>query len=382
MRTRSTTSNLTGRRVWLRRGGPRNPQFPGRDHHVRLTKLGLAAAYETFVTVSPHMSAIWTDLFESMLIQGSDLRWAGSGPGVGRDARIAYSSLFGRYMARAYLTSHEGVRVLVPLEVAKRRFQGTRFSIKKDPPGRGLLADWIGLDGRGLVIAEAKGTYDVGRKTWRGPSSCPTILRTAIGQAGRTAVYGRSSGSQRKLPAKRWAIASRWGTAGNPMIEPTLLAWDSGDQSLNAKDYRGLSTLLLRADGAGVVRGLGHQGAAATLLRGVMPTYMDRFGETSIAGSMLEPGFAAVAGPFGVLPLRDERDFDLANASLDLGIPIAIASMSARYLENVIGAAFFAREGTAWEAYGIDADERLASQGGLTVSWPLNGTRSVRGARD
>ena len=327
------------------------------------------------------MSAIWTDLFESMLVQGSDLRWAGSGPGVGRDARIAYSSLFGCYMARAYLTSHKGVRVLVPLEVAKRRFKGTRFSIEKEPAGRGLEADWIGLDSRGLVIAEAKGTYDVGRRTWRGLSSRPAILRTAIGQAGRTAVYAWSPGSRRKLPAKRWAIASRWGTAGKPQIEPTLFAWDSGGRSLKEEDYLDLSALLLRADGAGVLHGLGHQQAAAALSRGAMPKDMDRFERLPDVGSRHWPGFAAVAGPFGVRPLRDRSDFDLANGALDLGIPIAIASMSARYLANVIRNVSRALEGTAQEDADFRFVERFGSQGGLTVSWPINGTRSVRGAR-
>ena len=90
------------------------------------------------------MAAIWTDLFHSIMVPDSScLRRRGDGPGIGRDARIAYSSLLGRYMARAYLTEREGVRVLVPLDVAKRYFQRTPrtpYVIKKDPPGRGLEA--------------------------------------------------------------------------------------------------------------------------------------------------------------------------------------------------------------------------------------------------
>ena len=370
MTTRSTTTSSTGRRVWLRRGGLGNPQVVGKCHYVHLAKLGQAAARETFVTISPHMASIWTDLFESMLVPGRDLRWVERGPGVGRDARIAYSSLLGRYMARAYLTSHEGVRVLVPLERAKRKFEGTRFSIVKDPPGRGLEADWIGLDSRGLVIAEAKGTYDVGRKSWRGPSSRPAILQTAVGQAGRTAVYARSLWSRRELPAKRWAIASRWGTARKPKIEPTLLAWDPGENTLSEEDYLELSAILLRADAAGVVYGLGHPEAAATLSRGAMPRGMNRFGGTRVAGWELEPGFATVAGPFGVQPLRNERDSGLASAALELGIPIAIASMSADYLESVLRNVNWAKQGIAPEHDGIHAEERLASHGGLTVRWP------------
>ena len=53
-----------------------------------------------------------------MLVEDCGLRWAGGGPGVGRDAPIAYSSLLGRCMARAYFTSQEGRAWLVP----SRRF--------------------------------------------------------------------------------------------------------------------------------------------------------------------------------------------------------------------------------------------------------------------
>ena len=109
-----------------------------------MSVIGNAAARETLVTATPHMAAIWTDLFQSLILPGSELRWRGAGPGVGRDARIAYSSLLGRYLARAYLTEHEGVRVLVPLDVAKRQFQRTPYVIEKDSPSRGLEADWIG----------------------------------------------------------------------------------------------------------------------------------------------------------------------------------------------------------------------------------------------
>ena len=60
-----------------------------------MSVIGNAAARETLVTATPHMAAIWTDLFQSLIVPGSELRWRGAGPGVGRDARIAYSSLLG-----------------------------------------------------------------------------------------------------------------------------------------------------------------------------------------------------------------------------------------------------------------------------------------------
>ena len=125
-------------RVWLRQGGLTNPWPHGSCHGVRLTEVGIAAARETLVTATPHMAAIWTDQFESMVVPACDLQWADNGPGIGRDARIAYSSLLGRYMARAYLTDHAGIRVLVPLDVAKRCFIGSPYLIQKDLLAGGL----------------------------------------------------------------------------------------------------------------------------------------------------------------------------------------------------------------------------------------------------
>ena len=273
-------------------------------------------------------------------------------PGIGRDARIAYSSLLGRYMARAYLTEHEKVRILVPLDVAKRWLRGTLYGIGKDRPSRGLEADWIGLDDSGLVIVEAKGTFDNGVKTWRGPYSRPQILQTAINQVERTAVFQQFS--SQKLPAKRWAIASRWGTEANDR-ESTLMAWDPEEDRMGKDDYQLLAKSLIRADLRGVLRGLGHSDAAIKL--GVFePSEHDRLGlsptldnfrardsdlEPSdrapgdlwirVGGHLIEPGFAATVGPFGVQPLFDENDIKQVRTALDRNLKVAVASLSSRY---------------------------------------------------
>ena len=99
----------------------------------------------------------------------------------------------------------------------------------------------------------------------------------------------------------------------------------------------------------GVVRGLGHLEDAATLSLGAMPQDLDRFRKLTTAGPWLEPGFAAVAGLFGVRPLRGGRDLNLANGAVDLGIPIAIASMSARYVANVIEEGYWLQDAATLE---------------------------------
>ena len=128
--------------VWLRRCSDRQPDPPGCWRALSLRDIGAAAARETLLTRTPHMAAIWTDLFQSLLATSLMLRWSGAGAGVGRDAKIAYSGLLGRHLARAYLTSHEGVRVLIPLDLAKKPLENHGYSIRKDPLGQGYEADW------------------------------------------------------------------------------------------------------------------------------------------------------------------------------------------------------------------------------------------------
>ena len=117
-------------RVWLRLCGPSNPWPHGSWHGVQLTEVGIAEARETLVTETLSMAATWSDLFESMVVPGCELRWADYGPGIGRDAHISYSGPLGRYMARACLTEQAGIRVLAPLDVARRWFIGNPYLIR------------------------------------------------------------------------------------------------------------------------------------------------------------------------------------------------------------------------------------------------------------
>ena len=325
--------------------------------------IGNAAARETLVTATGHVAAIWTDLFKSLLARTSELRWLGEGPGIGRDARIAYSSLFGRYLARAYLTEFERVHLLVPLDVAMRRLQGTGYAIQRLPSSRGLQADWIGFDDSGLVIVEAKGTFDKTKKAWRGPWSAPEIMRTAINQARRTRIVRLRPYCN--LPATRWAIASRWATQGN-LREPTLLAWPvcgSKDDRLEEDDYERLAKALVRADHDAVISGLGHQLEFEEAMdRGSEGAY--RAPEElriNIGDHPIEFGYSAMIGPAGIIPLRSERDLRHIDRAREFSYSFAVASLSYRYVRTV-------SQRPTWidETHTTDRSSRRA---GLTVAW-------------
>ena len=319
------TSNLK-RRTWLRLVSRSDPVGRGSWHEHHLYRIGNAAARETLLTATHHMAAIWTSLFRGMLANGTELRWLRDGPGVGRDARTAYSSLLGRYLAREYLCANEGVSVLVPVDVVSRRMKGTPYAIAKQPHNsRGLMADWIGLDVAGrLIIAEAKGSFDTGIRPWHGPS-VPSVFRTAIDQATRTVVY---SGA-RPLPARRWAVASRWATETNGR-DPTVLAWCRDANSLSQDDYLGLAQLLLDCDLRAALRSLGHGDRLEKLTRS--ESFERVPGDTllRVRDVAIPPGFAAIAGPFGFRPVRIQADIEaLRPAFTDQRSPqIVIASLS------------------------------------------------------
>ena len=311
------------------------------------------------------MAGIWTDLFKSMLAQTHELQWLGEGPGIGRDARIAYSSLLGRYLARAYLTEFERVHVLVPLDVAIGRLRRTGYAIHRLPSSRGLQADWIGFDDSGLVIVEAKGTFDKIKKAWHGPWSAPEIMRSAINQATRTRVVRLRPYCD--LPATRWAIASRWATEDNQR-EPTLLAWPvrgSKDDRLDEEDYRNLAKALVRADHDAVISGLGHPLA--------LDEAMDRRSEAAyrapedfqldIGDRPIELGYPAMIGPSGIIPLRSERDRQYIDRVRELNYSFVVASLSYRYVMRV-------SQRAPWidETYTTDLASRRA---GLTVVWRI-----------
>ena len=364
--------SASSRSVWLRRGNSSDPDFyaPAQCSDFELAVIGNAAARETFVTATSHMAAIWTDLFQSIITPRPQLRWLGDGPGVGRDARIAYSSLLGRYMARAYLTERERVRILVPLDEAKRRLERTSYVIEKDPPGKVHEADWIGLDNKGLVIVEAKGRFDDGDKVWSGPYRRPKILETAIEQAARTAVFVR--GTHRQLPAKRWAIVSRWATEHNHR-EPTLLAGHSEVERLPQEDYRELSRILLRADLESVLMGLGHREAMEVLNATEPPRRISGELQIRVGNRELEPGLAAAIGPFGVRPLRNGDDFAQLDQVRVLNPDVVVASLSSRYLTTMGQEASRSGEEEVEEVEVKPAFERFASRVGLAVMWLVAG---------
>ena len=173
------------------------------------------------------------------------------------------------------------------------------------------------------------------------------------------------------LPAKRWAVASRWANEDNNLV-PTLLAWDPEEGKLDDDEYQSLAKLLHRADVEGTLKGLGHVEAVQTLnvpepSRRIPGDLWLRVGER-----LIEPGFAAVLGPIGIHPLRRRDDLDRVRRIRELSLDIAVASLSSRYARMFVGGSDSFDEGELGLAHkaALDSDERFAQRDGLTVAWP------------
>ena len=307
------TPRIPMRSVGLRRGsvpwprppapprGGRGPLPTPKKHNLMLSSIAHAAAMETLLIDTPHMAAIWTDLFKSLLVCSPEFRWRENGPGIGTDARVAYSGLLGRYLARGYLMMHEGVEILIPMNIAKEGFKGTEYRITKDPPGKGHLADWIGIADRKIVIAEAKGTHDEGKRPWL--DGHPSQLVTAIEQADRTQFFHEKSRTYR--PAMRWAVVSRWATEDNKLDPSLLAAYDPG-QDLDSDDYQTLAKIIRRISVISVIDAMGH---GNILVKG--KDCVRRISETEMRPIQIDIGhrdsyIAAVAGPMGLRAVRNQ----------------------------------------------------------------------------
>ena len=366
-------SSIARRFVWLRECSDVRPDPPGRWRALSLQEIGAAAARETLLIQTSHMAAIWTDLFQSLLASSLMLRWSGAGPGVGRDAKVAYSGLLGRYLTRAYMMTHEDVRVLLPLDLARKPLADHGYVIKKDPSGKVFDADWIGLDGTGLVIVEAKGSSDHTRTTWH--HGRPSILRTAKQQVRTTAVFRK--GSQRGLPARRWVVASRWANESDG-LQPTLLVWDPEERNLEPDVRRTLLHVLFRAELQGFRKGF--QLAGPLGVPKLQPV------QVRVGDHVFPRGVVAVAGPFGIRPIRQSSDLSEWWSVARTQGNIAVMGLSVEYEEAVRRLPFDPERSLALldrmrsDSLRNDQDHhgpegapigvRGVSRSGLTVVWP------------
>jgi hypothetical protein len=214
-------------------------------------------AWGEILQTAPSGSSLFS-FMEDLLTPGPDLVWQAAGPGRGKEMRRAFSALFGRFFARAYLETYHGFTWFAAID--GDNFQFLPFRVRHKSGSRAEMPDWLCGGPNGLVgIAEAKGSHQKGNAPPRGK---PGPIRTAEGQIKSVTVdmqTGPTGHRQwRSKRVKGWAIMSRWGVAA-PARAPYLYALDpetEGDK-LTPKESGVLAQAIARVHIEQTARGLG-----------------------------------------------------------------------------------------------------------------------------
>jgi hypothetical protein len=214
-------------------------------------------AWGEILQTAPAGSSL-VSFLDDMLVSGADLIWKEAGPGRGKEMRRAFSGLFGRFFARAYLESYHGFVWFAQID--GDNFEYSPFRVRRKPGSKTEMPDWLCGGPGGLVgIAEAKGSHLGGKAT---PRKAPKPICTAEGQISGVAVEELvgPTGSQRwqLRKVKGWAVMSRWGVA-SPARAPYLYALDpeTDGESLSPGSAEALAQTIARTHIKQLARGLG-----------------------------------------------------------------------------------------------------------------------------
>jgi hypothetical protein len=188
---------------------------PGDTCEVDTDEVALCAMGEILQT-GPNAGPM-SMLFDELLVPGQvHLVWKAAGPGRGTEMRRAFSGLFGRFFARAYLQHYHGFTWFAPIDGSPTNFSN-RVRVVRKRGKRAELPDWLCAGPGRLASAEAKGSHQKGNVTKGGR---PGPIKTADGQIGGVVVEKsqRINGIRRWIPrsVKGWAVMSRWGVESPP----------------------------------------------------------------------------------------------------------------------------------------------------------------------
>jgi len=225
-----------------------------------LTTLEIAEAAMREI-VQLELSASPFDVFMTDLLDPytSSFRWVAQ-LGQIRETRTALSGLFGRFVARAYLTRYHGFQHFEPIR-GDLSAMGAWPGLVLERTGAGDLPDWVvsPAEGQGdVAVAEAKGSHNAS-----GPKAA---LDRAYEQARRVGVMAAGV----ELEIKRYAIATRWAVAGDPKLQTAHLWVDDpkeGEREATPKERLALQRSIGLGHFAALARGMGY-GITARQLSG------------------------------------------------------------------------------------------------------------------
>ena len=190
-----------------------------------MRQVGLCAFGEilqTAPTANPFLG-----VFEGLLVPGEpQLIWQSNGPGRGVEMRRAFSGMFGRFFARAYLERYHDFTWFAPISGDPTYFS-PRVRVTRASSARIDMPDWLCAAPGILAVAEAKGSHqksNLSAGTLPGPiKTADAQIRGVRVQKARMTKGGGLTWVDRSV--KGWAVMSRWGVE-TPAREPYLFALD------------------------------------------------------------------------------------------------------------------------------------------------------------
>jgi len=220
--------------------------------------------------------------------------------GHAREVKTAVSGLFGRFVARAYATRYLGLTHFVHVRKPPMTLGGMlRGTLQRVPRQRGDMPDWVAWGPNvGMAIVEAKGCHDR-----NGPEAA---LARAFAQAERAEIRIRG----RRVPFKRYAIATRWGFTNPKMSAPMLWVKDPEEEGeFHEGEAEALEIAMARWHAATLLGPLGHENLAKPLLALAQAPFRKR-----VEGAQAAARDALSA----IVPIQIERD-DAAPDDLLIG---------------------------------------------------------------
>ncbi len=206
-----------------------------------------ASAWGEILQAAPGAQSL-AGIMEALLAPSStDLVWQASGPGRGTEMRRAFSGMFGRFFARAYLQLNHGFTWFNPIDGDNYLLSPT-WRVRRKPTQKTDMPDWICAKPGQLAIGEAKGSNIEGAFP---PKGTPAPIKKAGKQIKGVQVEKLiTAGAAPHWVAKQvkgWAVMSRWGTA-NPPRDPYLYALDpdTDGEALSASEKDELEQVVAR----------------------------------------------------------------------------------------------------------------------------------------
>jgi hypothetical protein len=258
-------------------------------------------------------------LFDELLASSStELVWKGRGPGRGIEMRRAFSGLFGRFFARAYLQRYHGFTWFVPIDGSATDLSN-RARIVRKPASSAEMPDWFCAQPGQVAIAEAKGSHQRSNVT---AQTLPGPLKTAEKQIGGVVLEVRSLGRGgaeiwTTRSVKGWAVMSRWGVeepdrdAFQYVLDPS-----TDGEPLSDGDREHLVQDVARVHVAQTLEGMGYPDLAGEF--GVA-AYEDharprQTATLEIEGEASIEYLGAIVGPLGILPMTLDQAIAAATA--------------------------------------------------------------------